>query len=154
MRRRAGFTLIETLMALAIVSVLSLIAYPRVSSSMTKSNLRGARTQVANMLAAARVTATQGNRSTWVIFNGNVARIEAFPRRTVGGSGTRDTVGTLVNLSTVYGATASLSGGNTQVAYDPRGLATGILNSPLKISLTKNGYTDSVVVDMLGRVRK
>jgi prepilin-type N-terminal cleavage/methylation domain-containing protein len=154
MGRRGGFTLVETMLAVVIVSILSLVAYPKLRSSMIKSNLRGARTQVANMLTAARSAAAQGGRSTWLIFNGNVARIEASPRRKVGGSGTRDTVGTLINLNTVYGATVSLSGGNTQVAYDPRGLATGMVGGNVKISLSKNGYTDSVYVDMLGRVRK
>lgn len=152
MRHRAGFTMVETMLAVVIVSIMSVIAYPKLRNSVVKSNLRGARTQVINMLAAARTTATQTNRATWLIFDGNVGRVEASPRRKVG-AGTRDTVGTPINLSTLYGATVSLSGGNTQVQYDPRGLASGFGGS-VKISLARSGYTDSVVVDMIGRVRK
>lgn len=152
MRRRAGFSMVETMLAVVIVSMMSLLAYPKVRSSMAKANLRGARTQVVNLLAAARTTSLQSNRSTWLIFNGNQARIEAYPRWKVGGSGNRDTIGTPVNLSTVYGASATLSSGN-QVAYDARGFATG-LGVGVTISLVRGGYTDSVVVDKLGRVRK
>jgi prepilin-type N-terminal cleavage/methylation domain-containing protein len=151
MRRCAGFSMVETMLAVVIVSMMSLLAYPKVRSSMAKANLRGARTQVVNLLAAARTTSLQSNRSTWLIFNGNQARIEASPRWKVGGSGNRDTIGTPVNLSTVYGT--SLSGGNMQVAYDARGFATG-LGVGVTISLVRSGYTDSVVVDKLGRVRK
>ena len=88
-----------------------------------------------------------------LIFSGNVDRIEASPRRKTTGSGTVDTVGTLVNLNTVYGTTVTLSNGATQVAYNPRGL-TSLGNTDLKITLTRSGYTDSVRVDKLGRVRK
>lgn len=153
MRRRTGFTIVETMLAIVIVSIMSVIAYPKLRNSIIKSNLRGARTQVANMLAAARATSAQGGRKTWLKFNGNVAVVTASPRRKAPLTGnTEDTIGTAINLSTVYGATASLNNGYTQVAYDARGLAS--LPGSVKISLTRSGYTDSVLVDMLGRVRK
>jgi prepilin-type N-terminal cleavage/methylation domain-containing protein len=153
MGRRSGFTLIETLLAVIIVSVMTLMAYPRVNRSITKANLRGARVQVANMLAAARITATSGNRNTALIFNGNAVRVEAQGRRKAG-AGTLDTIGLITNLNTLYGVTATLSSG-TQVQYNGRGLASNIATgSNIKISLTRNSYTDSVVVDMLGRVQK
>ncbi|HKT59697.1 MAG TPA: GspH/FimT family pseudopilin [Gemmatimonadales bacterium] len=153
MRRLAGFTIIETMIAVVIVAIMSVMAYPKLRNSMIKANVRGARNQVANMLTAARTTSEQSNRSTTLIFSGNVARIEASPRRKTTGSGTVDTVGTLVNLNTVYGTTVTLSNGATQVAYNPRGL-TSLGNTDLKITLTRSGYTDSVRVDKLGRVRK
>jgi prepilin-type N-terminal cleavage/methylation domain-containing protein len=152
MRRRAGFTIIETMIAVVIVALMSVMAYPKLRNSMIKANVRGARNQLANMLTAARTVSEQSNRNTTLIFNGNVARIEASPRRKTTGSGTLDTVGTLVNLSTVYGTTVALSNGATQVPYSPRGLTS--LTQDLKITVTRSGYTDSVMVDKLGRVRK
>jgi prepilin-type N-terminal cleavage/methylation domain-containing protein len=154
MARRTGFTLVETMLAVVIVSIMSLIAFPKVRSSMIKSDLRGARTRIVNMLSTARVTAAQGNRSTWLKFNGNTAVVTASPRRKLPiGANTQDTIGTTVNLSTVYGTTVSLSGGNTQVAYDPRGVASGF-GASVTISLARSGYSQTVVVDMLGRVTK
>ena len=87
MRRRAGFTVIETMIALTIVALLSVIAFPKLRNSMIKANVRGARNQLANMLTAARTVSEQSNRSTALRFNGNVAWVTATPRRTVGGSG-------------------------------------------------------------------
>lgn len=154
MARRTGFTIIETMLAVVIVSIMTLIAFPKVRSSMIKADLRGARTRVVNMLSAARITATQGNRSAWLKFNGNTAVVTASPRRNLPiGANTQDTIGTTINLNTVYGATVSLSGGATQVAYDPRGVASGF-GGTVTISLARSGYTQSIVVDMLGRVTK
>jgi Tfp pilus assembly protein FimT len=139
------------MIAVVIVACMSVIAFPKLRNAMVKANVRGARNQLANMLTAARTMSEQSNRSTAVIFNGNVARVEASPRRK-DTNGTVDTVGTLVNLNTVYGTTVALSSG-TQVAYNPRGL-TSLGGTDVKITVTRSGYTDSVVVDKLGRVRK
>lgn len=151
MIRRAGFTMIETMLAVVIVGVLTLMAYPRVSSAMARSDARGARTRVINMLATARTAATQSNRSTWLTFDGNQVWVTASPRRTTGGSGTVDTIGSVVDLSVVYGT--SVSSGVTQIAYDPRGLASGF-GSSVTITLTRGGYSYPITVDMLGRVTK
>ena len=152
MKRRAGFTVIETMIALVIVACMSVIAFPKLRNAMVKANVRGARNQLANMLTAARTVAEQSNRSTALRFNGNVAWVTAWPRRTVGGSGSLDTVGTVVNLSTVYGTTVAVSSGDS-LGYSPRGL-TSLGGTDLKITVTRSGYTDSVRVDKLGRVRK
>jgi prepilin-type N-terminal cleavage/methylation domain-containing protein len=156
MGRREGFTLVETLLAIVIVSVLSLAAFPKVRSSLIKSDLRGARTRVANMLSAARATAAQGNRNSWVEFNGNVAVVTASPRwKAPVGANTKDTVGNPVNLNTVYGATVSLNNGISQLRYDPRGWVNGFgAGSNATILLTRSGYKDSVKVDALGRIVK
>jgi prepilin-type N-terminal cleavage/methylation domain-containing protein len=154
MTRRAGFTIIETMLAVVIVSIMSLIAFPKIRSSMIKADLRGARTRVVNMLSAARITAMQGNRTASLKFNGNVAVVTASPRRNLPkGANTLDTIGTTINLSTVYGAAVTLSGGASHVDYDPRGVASGF-GGATTITLTRSGYTQSVAVDMLGRVIK
>ena len=154
MGRRSGFTLVETLIAVVIVSILTLMAYPRVSNAIVKSDVHSARTRVVNMLAAARSAAAQSNRSTWLKFNGNLAWVEAFPRRTVGGTGNRDTLGTVLDLSAMYKTAVSLTSGDTQIAYDPRGLASGFTTGGVTISLTRSGYSQTVKLDALGRVTK
>ncbi len=153
MIRRAGFTMIETMLAVVIVGVLTLMAYPRVNSAVVRSDARAARTRVINMLAMARTAATQTNRSTWLTFNGNQVWVTASPRRTIGGTGTVDTLGSVVDLSAAYGTSATVSGGITQIAYDPRGLASGF-GSGVTITLVRGGYSYPITVDMLGRVTK
>ena len=153
MRRRSGFTLIETLLAVIIVSVMSLMAYPRVNSAMTKSNLRGARTRLINMVAAARAAATQNSRTgAFVKFNGNTAVITATPRRAVG-AGNEDTLGLVVNLNTLYGATLA-TGNVTTIAFDPRGMASGFNSAGTAITVSKGSYSQYFTIDKLGRVTK
>lgn len=149
MTRRSGFTLIEMLMVVAIVSALVLIGYPKVSTAMVKTNVRGARTTLANMFAKARAVAAQTSRSTRLVFAGNRVWVVASPRLT--GAGTFDTVGAIANLNTVYGVT--LTSPVDSVKFDPRGLAAGFgATTTLKVS--KSGHTDSIMVDGLGRVIK
>jgi type II secretion system protein H len=155
MGRRSGFTLVEILLVVVIIGVMTLMAYPRVSDAMVKSNLRGARTRIVNMLSTARAAAGQGGRTkAYVKFNGNTAVITAEPRRNLPiGANTEDTLGVAVNLSTVYGATVASSPSTAQIAFDPRGIATGVAQQ-VTLSLTHGSYTQSVYVDILGRVTK
>jgi prepilin-type N-terminal cleavage/methylation domain-containing protein len=152
MRRRSGFTLVETLIAVVIVSLMTLMAYPRVNRAVSKSNVRAARTRLVNMFAAARAAATQNSRTAaYMEFNGNTAVVTAAPRRTIGGAGTRDTIGLAVNLNTVYGVT--LNAPVASVQYDPRGLALGV-SAGSKFKVTKGSYADSLTIDQVGRVKK
>ena len=150
MTRRSGFTLIETLMAIVIVAILVLIGFPKVSSAMVKTNVRGARTTLANMFTKARTVATQTNRKTRLKFSGNKVWIVASPRL-LPGAGTVDTIGPVENLNTLYGVTVTSP--VDSVTFDPRGLAAGFgASSTLKVA--KSGHSDSIVVDGLGRVVK
>jgi type II secretion system protein H len=151
MVRRAGFTLVETLLVVTVVGILTLMAYPRVNSAIVRSDLRGARTRVVNMLATARTVAMQGSRTGRLEFNGNMAFVTAAPRRV--GAGTRDTVGLVVNLNTVYGTTVALSTG-TEIVFDPRGLASGLGVDGVTVTLSRSSHTQTVKVDMLGRITK
>lgn len=152
MTRRAGFTLVETLLVVVVVGILTLMTYPRVNAAVTRSDIRGARTRVANMLATARTVATQSSRTARLQFEGNKVFVTASPRHTVG-AGDRDTVGLVVDLNTVYGTTTTLSGGTTEIVYDPRGLASGF-GADVTITLARGGHSQALKIDMLGRVTK
>lgn len=152
MTRRAGFTLVETLLVVVVVGILTLMTYPRVNAAVTRSDIRGARTRVANLLATARTVATQSSRTARLQFEGNKVFVTASPRHTVG-AGDRDTVGLVVDLNTVYGTTTTLSGGTTEIVYDPRGLASGF-GGDVTITLARGGHSQALKIDMLGRVTK
>jgi hypothetical protein len=114
--------------------------------------VRAARTRLVNMFAAARAAATQNSRTAaYMEFNGNTAVVTAAPRRTIGGAGSRDTIGLAVNLNTVYGVT--LNAPVASVQYDPRGLALGV-SAGSKFKVTKGSYADSLTIDQVGRVKK
>jgi Tfp pilus assembly protein FimT len=141
--------MIEMLMVIVIISIMVLIAYPKVSSAMVQNNVRGARTTLANMFATARAVATQTSRQTRLVFNGNRVWVVASPRLT--GAGTFDTVGAIENLNAVYGVTVTSP--VDSIKFDPRGLAAGF-GVPVTFKVAKSGHTDSIVVDGLGRVTK
>jgi prepilin-type N-terminal cleavage/methylation domain-containing protein len=147
--RRRGFTLIETLLVIVIISILVLISYPKISSAMVKTNVRGARTMLANMFAKARTAATQTNRQTRLRFSGNQVWIVASPRL-LPGIGAVDTIGPVENLNTLYGV--GVTSPVDSVIFDPRGLAAFGATSTFKVA--KSGHTDSILVDGLGRIVK
>lgn len=151
MTRRNGFTLIETLLAIAIVSIIVLIGYPKISSAMIKTNVRGARTMVANMFAKARTASTQTNRKTLLNFTSNRVWITASPRLVTLAGSTVDTIGPVRNLNTLYGVTVTAP--VASVSFDPRGLASGF-GSSTTLSVARSGHSESIVVDGLGRVVK
>jgi prepilin-type N-terminal cleavage/methylation domain-containing protein len=157
---RRGFTLIETLIALAVVAILSGLGYPRLRTFMLKSNLRSARSTVINTVQAAKARALMEGRSVAVNFDNTTGRMwtTAAPRRTATCTGTcdRDTVGVIVNLAQQYGvvlaATRSDAAPQPSFSFDLRGL--GNSGSSLVVLLTRGGYKDSVNVSSYGRVSK
>jgi len=150
-RNRAGFTMIEIAVALTIVSLLVLIGIPRFNEAMAKQNVRGARTMLVNMVAKARAAATQTNRRTRLVVNGNRAWIVATPRAVFLAGSSFDTLGVVENLNSRYGVTLAVTNADS-IKFDPRGLSwNGIVDT---MRMTKSGHTDWVAIDAMGRVTK
>jgi len=155
-RRRDGFTLVETIIAVVILSLLVLIGLPKMSSAMAQNDLRGARTTMVNMVAAARAASVQSNRLTWIKFVGNTAHVLARPRLVaVGGAAVEpsDTVGTVRDFAGVYGVTVAPEVGVDSIQFDPRGFGAGF-GGDASIVLTRGGHSSTITIDGLGRVRK
>ena len=150
--RRGGFTLIEMLVALVVVSLVLLIGLPKFSSAMTSQNLRGARTTVINMLAKARAASTETNRLTWLKVSGNKAWILARPRTVAVAGSNADTLGVVEDLSKRYGATVVMS--RDSIGFDPRGIASELGGGPVTLTVTKSSHSEVVNIDALGRVVK
>ena len=151
MRNRAGFTLIEIATALVIISLLVLIGIPKFNEAMARQNVRGARTMTVNMVAKARAAATQTNRITRLVVDGNRVYIVAKPRQTAGGAGTWDTLGPVENLNSRYGVTLAVTV-NDSIKFDPRGMSWGGIVDTMR--MTRSGHTDWVAIDAMGRVSK
>jgi prepilin-type N-terminal cleavage/methylation domain-containing protein len=149
---RRGFTLIETLVALVVVSLLLLIGLPKFTSAMTAQNLRGARTTVVNMLAKARAASTQSNRLTWLKVSGNKAWILARPRSSVLAGSDADTLGVVEDINKRYGAAVVMS--RDSIGFDPRGIASELGGAPVTLTVSKSGHTEQVTIDAMGRVVK
>ena len=149
--RRGGFTLIEMLVALVVVSLVLLIGLPKFSSAMTSQNLRGSRTTVGNMLVKARAASTESNRLTWLKVSGNKAWILARPRISAG-AGNADTLGVVEDLNKRYGTTVAMS--RDSIGFDPRGIASELGGAPVTLTVSKSSHSEVVTIDALGRVVK
>jgi prepilin-type N-terminal cleavage/methylation domain-containing protein len=147
--RRDGFTLVETLIVVVLLGRRVLIGFPKMSAALGRSDLRGARTTMINMVAAARAASVQGNRLTWIKFQGNTAHVLARPRLAVG-PGDADTVGAVRNMSTQYGVTVVAT---DSIQFDPRGFGTAF-GGTKTIVLSKGGHSSTITIDGVGRVRK
>jgi len=151
-RSRSGFTLIEALIVVVVLGLIMVIGYPKVGAAMAKTDLRSARTTVINLVATARAASVQTNRRTWIKFEGNKAYVLARPRKTVGGGAgiePPDTIGTVQNLSAQYKVTVAPVLDSIQ--FDPRGFGVSLADT---VTLTRNGHTETVRLDGLGRVIK
>lgn len=147
---RRGFTLIETLLVIAILGITALIGLPRMSAGMTSASVRGARTTLINLLARTRIAATQSNRIAVLKIEGNNAVILLRPRL-LPGVGNADTLGAVARLGDTHGVTVTAT--IDSVRFDPRGLATGF-GTGTTFLVSRNGTTETIRIDALGRVTK
>lgn len=151
MRSNRGFTLVEAVIVIVVIGLLGVLAFPRLSATMSRSDLRSARTTMVNMVAAARAASVASNRITTLQFDGGKAYVKATPRWTTTGAGTEDTVGPVRDLVAQY--KVSVAHKPDSVRFDPRGFGTfgGTADS---IVLTRGSYREVISIDGLGRVRK
>jgi prepilin-type N-terminal cleavage/methylation domain-containing protein len=151
MRPRSGFTLIEALVVVVVLSLMTVIAFPRISAAMVKSDLRSARTTMINLVATARAASVQSNRVTWIKRAGNTAYVAATPRVVPLVGSTADTVGPVHNLGATYGVTMS---GADSIQFDPRGFGAWAGGASVSIVVSRSSHSETITIDGLGRVTK
>jgi prepilin-type N-terminal cleavage/methylation domain-containing protein len=152
-QRRDGFTLIETLLVVVLLGLIVLIGLPKMSSAMVRTDLRGARTTMVNMVAKARAASVQSNRITWVKVEGTSVYVGATPRLVFLAGSDADTVGAVQDLAELYGVAVAAEGVDS-IQFDPRGFGSGFAAAADTITLSRDGHSSIVIVDGLGRVRK
>lgn len=148
--QRAGFSLIELMVAVAIAGAIALFAFPRIGGAIARNELRSAKQQLQSTIVVARAAAIQNGRPARFVRVGNVVR--AYLE---GAGGTLVPVGMPLDLyadSKVTLATTS----NT-IRFDPRGFALGIVPSGTNTSyqvirLTRGALADSVCISPFGRI--
>ena len=138
--RRPGFTIIETVIALAFAGALFAIAIPRAQSMLDRVELRGAVSEVEMMFSLARHAAIA--RGGQVTLDIDVARRTVTVKQ-----------GTEIIRSRAVGSAHGvvISANRTLITYAANGIGYGAAN--LSLFVSRAGLVDTIVVSRLGRVR-
>ena len=153
MSDRRGFTLIETLVALVVVSLGMLIAIPHVRNGLAQNTLLNTRAKVVSLYATARAVSSSSGRVSYLHLKNNQMYVTAQPRRkTPIGANSIDTIGVPENVSTLYGVTVATNPTTDSLMIDQTGLGAG--GQTVTIRFTKGSRTDSIQISSYGRVLK
>jgi prepilin-type N-terminal cleavage/methylation domain-containing protein len=144
---RRGFTLIEMLIVVALVSVLSAFSLPYLRDGQAKSGVRGATSAIASYHAIARNAAiSRGRTAVLVVKAAAPASMLVVLRRS--GTNVVDTVGTVENLFDRFAVTLTTSGDS--LVFSPRGIGYG--TSTITIIAARGGVADTLAVSGAGRL--
>jgi prepilin-type N-terminal cleavage/methylation domain-containing protein len=140
-----GFTFIEILIVCAIISILSLISLPKITSALGTLGVHSAKQEIAAYLVQARALAIQNGRAARFIRSGNHIQVALD-----NGNGGLTRIGDQ-DLYVLHGVTLSTKPvGRDTVLFDPRGLVVG--NPGFVAVVQRDARRDSVCVIGLGRI--
>lgn len=139
--RRSGFSLVEMLMAVALLGLLLAIAAPRIADAGARRNVKGARAAIASTYARARIHALQARVPVTVQFDDSLAWVI-----TPNGAGA-DTVGAVQNLGQLYGVSVVATG---SIPISATGL---VANTPISVTVTKGAKSETFTVTGYGRIQ-
>ncbi len=134
-----GFTLIEMVVAVAVLGILAVVAAPAIGEYLATQRLKGAAEELQTDLQFARMESVQRNAAVTV---------------TLAGTGYTITRGATAVKSVTIGGGSSVSGGATMVAvFDPVRTTATITNGPdITVANTATSRTLRVSLSTMGRV--
>ncbi|MEO7363220.1 MAG: hypothetical protein ABI120_23000 [Gemmatimonadaceae bacterium] len=139
-RPRAGTTLVEQIVILAMVGVLTALVVRSIGQQLDKLAVRGAAREARDVFASAREFAVARGVRTAVQIDPLIAELSAHA--------SADTIA-VRRLGVLHGVTVSTS--RDSMAYSPSGLGYGASN--LRIIVVKRAAAETVTISRLGRVR-
>ena len=148
--QRRGFTMVEIMLVIVIMSLMFVMAIPRLREASVKRGVRGSRNTVQGLYSQARVYAMQQSRSTGLRIRGtNKVLVTGYPR-TDGGGG-YDTIGVVRDLTKEFGVTVQ-SDADSLISIAANGIRRG--STTVTLTFAKDGYTDSLIIAPYGRITK
>lgn len=141
-KRRRGFTLVETVLVLVVVSLCGMIALPKFTQAVRTSNLNSAKNKLTTLYGSARSTAASSGRTAYLHLNNNKLYATAVA------GGVIDTVTPVENLYAQYGI--SVSANKDSIRIDPAGMG----RDSVTITLIKGGQSSTVRISQFGRILK
>lgn len=154
-RDRAGFTLMELLIAIAMMAVILAFSYPRISRMATAGSLRTARGSMISAVNVAKSAAVASGRCGYLRLSASEVTVFTVNCQ---GSGTQIEIVSNRNFANDYGVTVTMrkGGGSVRTAdslgFDPRGIPMDHTQSTL-FTITKGGEDRTVTVGLYGRIQ-
>ena len=141
---RAGFSLMELMVTIAIIGILTAIAVPNVISWRNNSQFSAAVRQVKSTIEGTRMAAIKSNMATDLFFNGT----NTFTTQTRAITAGAAVMNPLVNHQLPPGVTVNANNGG-QLNFNNRGMAT-----PCTVTVQHtNGLSNQIVVAITGSSR-
>ena len=140
---RRGMTLLELIIAMAIMTTLGAIFWRPMAETFDESSRRAASREVASYLMRARAGAVQRSRQTWFVRSGNTIKV------ITDSAGIKVLYGQPLNMSARHGVTLTAS--KDSISFDPRGFTTLVTPSP-KIIVKAGAAADTICVTGLGTI--
>lgn len=142
-RVRRGMTLLELIIAMAIMTTLGAIYWRPMSETFDESSRRAASREVASYLIRARAAAVQRSRQTWFVRTGNTIKV------VTDSSGVKVVYGQPLNMMDRHGVTLTVS--KDSISFDPRGFTTLVVPAP-RIIVSAGAGADTICVTGLGTI--
>ena len=154
LQSRSGFSLVELMVAIAIIGILAGIAIPNFLSFLPNSRLRAATRDVVSCLQEMKIRAIKENANTVIDFDLANDQYTAFVDNGAGafaGDGIQNGTEAIIKQVTMLpdiDMNNSTFAGNT-FGYNSRGLST----SGGTLSITNNINTTNIIANIAGNIR-
>ena len=154
MNSKRGFTLMELMVVIAIISIMTAIAVPRIGPWLASQKLSSSARDIYSMLQLSRLRAVKENAN--VFFSFNSLGYSAFVDNGSGGGIANDNVqnGTEPTIySGQFGDSVSFMGASVpSLWFNSRGFASANLGTTITIG-NQLGEQRQIILSQLGRVR-
>jgi len=148
-----GFTLVELLIALTVLGTLLAIAWPSAQGTRARWAVRAAGDAFVARHSMARAIAVRYGRVAELHIDAAAGRVWAEVDTSATGSGVKDTVGPVLDLSDDFGVTTTSTG--SVLCFDGRGMSTeraGCDADGVTLTFALQGHVDTVTTSAVGKV--
>ncbi len=149
---RAGFTLVDIILVISIVSVLAGITFPRIADVQSRFAVRGAVTAFMSAHSLTRAPAIRAGGVAELHIDATNDRFWIEVDTTLAGSGVMDTIGNVVDVG---GQGLTLTSTQSLLCFEGRGMpssASGCATSGATIALTSETAADTILTTTLGKI--
>ena len=149
---RAGFSLLEALLAIMLLTLVSAIGLPALADTRVRASVHNSKHAVLSSIALARTAAIRFGRPAVLRLDSRSDRVWVEVDTTLAGGGAKDTLN-LIHLGQEL--SVDLTSNRTGICFNGRGIGTTGSDCPSAggvIILSMGGRADTVFIGPLGRV--